>query len=175
MAIRIENITKALNRWTNVESWRRFTQDLRQWHCWKRIQRDQCDDNEQELNLEFGLIKIAMMYIKNITSSPGTTKLQGADDSVKILFCMKFSFQRLLPNLISVDSIGCLPFYSCVFILVTKHLNWSEGGNNNVNMETVLSSSVSFLFKDLAAKNYLFRAEKQFSLRTNPSFQNSII
>ena len=31
----------------------------------------------KELNLEFGLIKIAMIYIKNITSSPGTSaKLQ---------------------------------------------------------------------------------------------------
>ena len=32
---------------------------------------------DKELNPEFGLIKIAMIYIKNITSSPSTsTKLQ---------------------------------------------------------------------------------------------------
>ena len=135
----------------------------------------QSDDKEQELNLEFGLIKIAMMYIKNITSSPGTTKLQWPDDSVKNWSCVKFSFQRLPQNLISVDSIGCFPFYSRALILVTKHLNWSEGGNNHVTKQTVISSSASFLLKGLAAKNGLFRAEKQFSLRTNPNFQNSII
>ena len=42
----------------------------------KKNSEGQSHDKEQELNLEFGLIKITMMYIKNITSSPGTTKLQ---------------------------------------------------------------------------------------------------
>ena len=66
----------------------------------KKNSEGQSDDKEQELNLEFGLIKIAMMYNKNITSSPGTTKLQWRDDSVKKWFCVNFSFQRLLTNLI---------------------------------------------------------------------------
>ena len=38
-----------------------------------------------------------------------------------------------------------------------------------------MSSSASFLLKGLAAKNGLFRAEKQFPLRTNPKLQNLLI
>ena len=43
-------------------------------------------------------------------------------------------------------------------------------------MQTVMSSSASLLFKGLAAKNGLFRADKQFSLHKNsklPEFNNS--
>ena len=50
-------------------------EDIRKWQFWKRFQSGQSDDKEQELNLEFGLIQTAMIYIKNITSSPGSTKL----------------------------------------------------------------------------------------------------